>query len=85
MTRTSTLGLYKSLLRAAGGFSNYNFRDYAVRSVRERFRANVGLAEAEAVAAALREGRHQLDLVKRQTTISRLFPQGKHAMETGEP
>ena len=36
MSRQTTLGLYRSLLRAAGGFTNYNFREYAVRSVRDR-------------------------------------------------
>ena len=73
--------LYRSLLRASGGFTNYNFRDYALRSVRERFRANVALSEPEAVSAAVHEARYQLDLVKRQTVVSQLFPQGKHAME----
>ena len=80
-SKATTLTLYRSLLRASGGFTNYNFRDYALRSVRERFRANVALSEPEAVSAAVHEARYQLDLVKRQTVVSQLFPQGKHAME----
>ena len=80
-TRSAALSLYRSLLRAGGGFSNYNFRDYALRSVRDKFRENVGLTDAEAITAAMHEGRQQLELVKRQTMVSRLFPQGKHAME----
>ena len=80
-SRSSALGLYRSLLRASSGFTNYNFREYARRSVRDRFHANVGLSDAEAIAAAMHDGRQQLELIKRQTVISQLFPQGKHAME----
>ena len=82
-SRAPVLALYRSLLRASSGFTNYNFRAYALRSVRDRFRANVGLSDAEAVAAALHDGRQQLELVKRQTVISQLFPQEAHAMEWG--
>jgi len=80
-SRATTLALYRSLLRAGSGFTNYNFRMYALRSVRDRFRANVGLSDAEAITTALHDGRQQLELLKRQATISELFPQGKHAME----
>ena len=82
MSRQTTLGLYRSLLRAAGGFTNYNFREYAVRSVRDRFRANVALADSEAIDLALHEGRRQLEVVKRQSVVSQMFPQDKHAMES---
>ena len=82
MTGTEVLGLYRSLLRAGSGFTNYNFRDYALRSVRDRFRANLGLSDGDAISAALHEARTHLQLVKRQTAVSQLFPQGKHAMES---
>ena len=78
---SNALSLYRSLLRASGGFTNYNFRAYAQRSVRERFRANAGLSDAEAIAAAVHEAQVQLELVKRQSHVSQLFPQGMHAME----
>lgn len=80
-TRTTALSLYRGLLRAGAGFSNYNFRDYALRSTRDRFRANVGLTDGQEITAAVYEARAQLELVKRQTMVSQLFPQGKHAME----
>ena len=80
-SRATTLALYRSLLRAGSGFTNYNFREYALRSVRDRFRANMGLSDAEAITTALHDGRQQLELLKRQASISQLFPQGKHAME----
>ena len=42
-SRLANLGLYRQLMRAATGFSNYNFRNYAVRLVREDFRAAAAL------------------------------------------
>ena len=82
-SRASTLALYRSLLRTGSSFSNYNFRDYAVRSVRDRFRADASLADADAITAALTDARQNLELMKRQMVVSQMFPQGKHAMEEG--
>ena len=80
-SKATSLALYRSLLRAAQGFSNYNFREYAMRRVREDMRASQGLIETEDIMRAQREGQQHLALVRRQATISSLFPQGKHAME----
>ena len=80
MARAPVISLYRDMFRAASKFSNYNFRDYAVRHVRESFRERAGLAGAEA-QQAIDEGRVQLDMLRRQSSISQLFPQGKHAME----
>ena len=80
-SRSATLGLYRSLLRAAKGFSNYNFREYALRRVREDMREASALTDSTAVTRAHQEGRRQLGLIQRQATISAMFPQEKHAME----
>tara|TARA_B110001452_G_scaffold197846_1_gene167785 strand:+ start:45 stop:251 length:207 start_codon:yes stop_codon:yes gene_type:complete len=42
-SRAANVGLYRQLLRAAQTFSQYNFRDYASRYVRDDFRAAVAL------------------------------------------
>eukprot|EP00310_Coccolithus_braarudii_P019618 CAMPEP_0183356092 /NCGR_PEP_ID=MMETSP0164_2-20130417/43056_1 /TAXON_ID=221442 /ORGANISM="Coccolithus pelagicus ssp braarudi, Strain PLY182g" /LENGTH=82 /DNA_ID=CAMNT_0025529399 /DNA_START=74 /DNA_END=322 /DNA_ORIENTATION=+ len=75
------LTLYKQLLRAAGGFSNYNFREYAIRHVRDDFRASQ-LASASKVPALYDAGCKRLQDLNRQVMISQLYPQGKHAMES---
>lgn len=82
-TRAATLALYRDMLRAASKFTNYNFRDYAVRNVRDRFREGSRIVEPTAAHDAYLDGRQQLDLIQRQATVSQLFPQGKHAMESG--
>ena len=45
-TSRQSLALYRQLLRAAGKFTNYNFRDYALRCVREDFRVGSQVADA---------------------------------------
>lgn len=80
-SRSASLTLFRQLLRAGQNFTNYNFRDYACRYVRDDFRRDASLTDAHAVDAAYRRGRQQLDMLTRQATISKLFPQEKHAME----
>ena len=46
-TRTANVGLYRKLLRAAQTFESYNTRDYAVRYVRDDFRAAAMLSGKE--------------------------------------
>ena len=77
---SASRSLYRSLLRAGKGFTNYNFRDYAIRTVKDDFRIGAAHTGAEA-DAAYRQGRVQLDMLRRQSTISQLFPQEKHSME----
>ena len=81
VSRGANLTLYRDLLRAARGFTNYNFRDYALRRVREEFREARAISTADASLVAYQQGRQQLDMLRRQATISGLFPQEKHAME----
>ena len=52
-TRTANVGLYRKLLRAAQTFESYNTRDYAVRYVRDDFRAAAMLSGKEVRLCAL--------------------------------
>mmetsp|Transcript_17375 Transcript_17375/g.56058 ORF Transcript_17375/g.56058 Transcript_17375/m.56058 type:complete len:81 (-) Transcript_17375:138-380(-) len=74
------LTLYKQLMREAKRFQNYNFREYAIRHVRDDFRRNAGL-QGESAARELEHGRLELEKLRRMATVSSLFPSGKHAME----
>ena len=81
MATTSSLSLCRQLLRTANGFTNYNFREYALRIIREDFKSKRALSGVEAVEARA-EGFKQLQALERQVTVSKLFPQEKHAMES---
>jgi hypothetical protein len=80
-SRASVLSLYRQTLRAAKQFSNYNFREYSLRYVREDFRAAMPLSDADAIAKAYQRGKIQLQMLQRQSAVSAMYPQMKHAME----
>mmetsp|Transcript_8245 Transcript_8245/g.23519 ORF Transcript_8245/g.23519 Transcript_8245/m.23519 type:complete len:84 (+) Transcript_8245:153-404(+) len=72
MSSTQTLALYRHMLRAAGRFTQYNFRDYAMRKVKTEFHRNRGL-QGEEAEKALAFAREQMELLRRQSTISQLY------------
>ena len=78
--RATVLALYREMMRASRTFSNYNFREYALRHVRDDFRANKPLTGDDALRA-YQQGRHQLGVLHRTSAVSAMFPQEKHAME----
>lgn len=74
------LGLFRGLLRAAHKMDNYNFRAHALRKVRVTFRESKALAPYEASASYI-AGVEQLALLRRQSTISMLFPETQSIMQ----
>eukprot|EP00904_Undaria_pinnatifida_P006442 jgi/Undpi1/2928/HiC_scaffold_14.g06305.m1 len=72
-SRTAVLGLYKGLRRQGSRLMDYNYRDYALRRARKGFEMARGFAPEEA-EVAFAKGQQQLDLVRRQATISQLYP-----------
>ena len=106
-TRAANVGLYRKLLKAAQSFETYNIRDYAVRYVRDDYRAAAVLSGQEVRPVRLRRpgrcawaarspscrlappisqaldafqhGMTQLEMLRRQSAISQMFPQDRHA------
>lgn len=63
-SRQAVLGLFRSMLRAAGHMEDYNFRSYAKRRVALGFKENRSVG-GEALAAEYNEGLQQLQVLKR--------------------
>merc|ERR1712087_69268 len=82
-SRAANISLYRKLLRAAKSFTQYNFRDYAIRYVRDDFRAASTLVGEEARDAFV-HGTAQLQILRRQSAISMMFPAGKHVMDSDD-
>ena len=81
MTSSSAaLPLLRSLLREARHMNDYNFRSYAMRRVKEGFVQNRHLSGEEA-AKAIREGEEQLQVLRRQVVLGKLYPSSKSVME----
>ena len=68
------------MLREAAQVDQYNFRNYAIRRVREDFRRNAALAGADA-DAALQEGKDALEVLRRQRIVGQLYPAAQSVMD----
>lgn len=71
--RGQVLNLYKTMLREAGKFPDFNFRSYALRRVRDGFKEAKTLGDAKAIATQMKEAEKNLEVIKRQATLGRLF------------
>ncbi|XP_059485174.1 LYR motif-containing protein 4 [Neocloeon triangulifer] len=80
-SRVKVLELYKNLLREGQKFADYNFRNYAVRRMRDAFKENKTLADGASIEKELKFGFQQLELIKRQALISQMFKTEKLVIE----
>mmetsp|Transcript_1819 Transcript_1819/g.2341 ORF Transcript_1819/g.2341 Transcript_1819/m.2341 type:complete len:116 (+) Transcript_1819:218-565(+) len=79
--RAAVLSLYKDLLRAGNGFSDYNLRSYINRRVKTDFRKNQSISSDEKIAELYEFGQDQLQMAKRQAVISQLYKGQTSVME----
>jgi LYR motif-containing protein 4 len=79
---SEVLHLYHSLLRQASKLASYNFRQYALRRVRDGFLSNRSLTDRREIQKELAIGRQQLEVLKRQAAISQMYTQQKLVIET---
>ncbi|KAK4395857.1 protein ISD11 [Sesamum angolense] len=81
-TRTQVLSLFRSFLRTARQFTDYNIREYANRRVVDAFRHNRRLSDPVEADAAFADGKSQLVVAQRQAVVySHYFPSVKSVME----
>ena len=73
MTTAKVLKLYRSSLKAARDFVDYNFREYALRSVRNRYRSNRSVTNPQQIEDLIREGEKNLQILRRQVLIGKLY------------
>ena len=81
MSRQTTLGLYRSPAARPAASPTTTFASTpcaACATASEQ----TWRRDSEAIDLALHEGRRQLEVVKRQSVVSQMFPQDKHAMES---
>lgn len=64
--------LYKRFIRASKRFNQYNYREYALRRVREEFRNNKNLTDGQ-LEEAIKFGNEQLLVVERQSIINAMY------------
>ncbi|KAK9745979.1 Complex 1 protein (LYR family) [Popillia japonica] len=81
MANQQVIVLYKALIREAKKLPAYNFRNYALRRIRDSFKENRIIKEPAQVAAAIQEGKKSLELIKRQVIIGQIYDTEKLVIE----
>lgn len=72
--------LYRQLLREAERFPQYNYRQYALRRIRDEFERRKDL-EADKAPELLARGREELERLRRMTTVASLYAHDKLVIE----
>ncbi|XP_042855412.1 protein bcn92-like [Penaeus japonicus] len=71
--RREILSLYKSLLRESRKFPAYNYREYAIRRVRDGFKAGKNITNEADQQREMQVARESLDVIRRQVVIGHLY------------
>ncbi|KAJ1443257.1 Complex 1 LYR protein [Sesbania bispinosa] len=80
------LSLFRSLLRVARQFPDYNIREYTKRRTIDAFRQNAALSDPPSISHAFSHGNSQLQLAKRQAVVYSLYaPQLPSVMDIHKP
>ncbi|XP_013410929.1 LYR motif-containing protein 4-like [Lingula anatina] len=84
-TRRMVLGLYKQLLRESAKFPAYNYRLYALRRTKDAFKDNKMETNPEKIQELIGKAQKNLEIIKRQVTIERLYTDTKLVIEKPKP
>ncbi|XP_070575313.1 LYR motif-containing protein 4-like [Ptychodera flava] len=80
-SRMKVLSLYKQLLRESKKFTGYNFRTYAYRRIQDAFQENKSVTESVKINELVTKAEKNLELLKRQVTISQIYSEPKLVIE----
>ncbi|CAH0716790.1 unnamed protein product, partial [Brenthis ino] len=79
--RNQILSLYKALMKESQKFSNYNFRAYAIRRVRDAFKESKSLSDPKLIKKEFDFGKENLEIIKRQVVIGDMYKIEKLVIE----
>jgi hypothetical protein len=71
--RAQILRLFRQTLKAAAEFETYNFREYFTRRAHDQFRQIQTEKQASAVESFLTRATSELEVIKRQAKVNKLF------------
>ena len=75
------LKLYRNLLREGSKFTDYNFREYAIRRIRHSFHQNKQEIDINRIKSFINVAEENLELIKRQTVIGNLYSHRRIVIE----
>ncbi|XP_069368482.1 LYR motif-containing protein 4 [Paralichthys olivaceus] len=80
-TRAQVISLYRTMLRESSKFPSYNYRTYALRRVRDAFRANRKVDDPKTVARLMEEGQRTVAVIQRQVSVGKMYETQKMVLE----
>ncbi|KAK5647318.1 hypothetical protein RI129_002210 [Pyrocoelia pectoralis] len=80
-TRLQIIALYKSLIRESKKFSSYNYRNYALRRIRDSFSENKYITDPTKINEQILGGQRNLEIIKRQVLVGNLYQTDKLVIE----
>ncbi|XP_056306937.1 LYR motif-containing protein 4 [Danio aesculapii] len=80
-SREHVLSIYRLLLKESKKFPSYNYRTYALRRVRDAFRENRTVKEAQRVEELLNIARKNLAIIQRQVCVGQMYEAQKTVVE----
>jgi hypothetical protein len=69
--RNEAISLYRSMLRSGGRCTDYNYRNFILRRVKEGFRAGQG--SADNASDLVNDAQSQYEQIERIVTVQNLF------------
>ncbi|XP_048002042.1 LYR motif-containing protein 4B [Leguminivora glycinivorella] len=81
VTKMQVLSMYKNLMRESQKFANYNFRAYALRRVRDAFKANKALSDPKQIQKEYLFAKENLAIIRRQAAIGDMYQTEKLVIE----
>ncbi|XP_017777486.1 PREDICTED: LYR motif-containing protein 4 [Nicrophorus vespilloides] len=80
-SKRQILSLYKCLLNESKKFPSYNFRNYAVRKIKDSFKANRNLSDPSQIMVKMQEAKTNLEIIRRQVMIGQMYSTDKLVIE----
>ncbi|XP_048731538.1 LYR motif-containing protein 4-like [Ostrea edulis] len=74
--------IYKILLRESRKFKSYNYREYAVRRVRDAFKEHKNEQDPKKITSLLKSAEENLDIIRRQVLIGEMYSEGSLIIES---
>lgn len=70
------------MLHESSKFKSYNYREYALRRVRDGFRENSSVTDTKLIESLMNEAQENLRIIQRQSLIGSLYPTRKIVVES---
>ncbi|CAL8322898.1 unnamed protein product [Arctogadus glacialis] len=80
-SRTQVIALYRMLIKESSKFPSYNFRNYALRRIKDGFRENKHVDNPKSMDQLLTRARESLALIKRQVTVGQMYSSQRTIVE----